>query len=217
MSPENRLYSMHLLYYHGQYVNWRAFMLAKTLLQYAKMDEEPGAVKVEEPPNHSEGATQAEDQQSSTEGSVQNGWLPPFSGDSSLLNAGEEPKGVRIIPWEEWGPDNVRMMDKLPHFEWHCFTDSSRVILPLPGHRTDVRVLDFNVPKSTVKRTTVIKRTSLFEEDIVSRLPYTSYIKPAPEDCKDRTTVSFMLDDERVVAIRRTQNSGYDVLPLAIN
>lgn len=82
----------------------------------------------------------------------------------------------------------------------HSFVDASRVILPLPGHKA-VRVLDFNVPKMTAN-TDVLISDSIFKKSFTSRLPYASYRRTVPEDLRDPATVSFMLDDERVVVLR---------------
>ncbi|KAJ7242365.1 hypothetical protein B0H12DRAFT_1132465 [Mycena haematopus] len=116
---------------------------------------------------------------------------------------------ARTIPWEEWGPQNSRMLSGRPAF-WLRYVHGERVVCPVdPSHPNRVEVLDFGISPSrpgfddsAVAEPNTIS-TSLFKHSITTSLPYRHICR----DLADQHHL-FLIDQDRLIGV----NEGVDKL-----
>ncbi|OSC98108.1 hypothetical protein PYCCODRAFT_1480843 [Trametes coccinea BRFM310] len=161
-------------------------------------------------------------------------YIPPEVGSGAIY----EP--VRK-PWAEWGPDHTRFMPLMGRFEWLRYVHGERVILPslpllhVPGTATPpclMMMLDFNVhPKrvddpvsyedDTGTTSNIIHSDGyrdafpfydrVFEEPIVSRLPFVRRIRERPGLGFQREYSGYMMDHEHLIGMRSSGDVGENV------
>ncbi|KAI9059862.1 hypothetical protein FKP32DRAFT_1595876 [Trametes sanguinea] len=161
-------------------------------------------------------------------------YIPPGVGSGAIF----EP--VRKS-WDEWGPDNTRFLPLMGRFEWLRYVHGERIILPslplmhVPGSTTPPRLmmmLDFNVhPKriddpvpledETGTTNNIVHNDEyhdgppfydrVFEERIVSRLPFVRRIRERPGLGFQREYSGYMMDHEHLIGMRSSDDVGDNV------
>ncbi|KAI0738204.1 hypothetical protein C8Q80DRAFT_1207471 [Daedaleopsis nitida] len=135
----------------------------------------------------------------------------------SLLSIACDPQepSVPATEWEQWGPENTRLMDSVGDPAWLRYVHGGRVVTPPRRQGLPcvlVSVLDFNVhPKRRndpvpmpsediyrlIESEDVIEPGVPFQERVVTRLPYA-------ESTRTFSSVysGFMIDDERLIGLQ---------------
>ncbi|KAI0795917.1 hypothetical protein C8Q75DRAFT_744368 [Abortiporus biennis] len=123
--------------------------------------------------------------------------------------------------WSEWGVKNSRFLEHNVSFKWLRYVHGQRVVLPpfpisgrpgSPNHKSKVCIIDFNVwPRRKVRDGEVfdnlatgistVPAMNIFEEDVVSSLPYAVYSRVGPFEHS-----GFMIDEERLVGLQLPQS-----------
>ncbi|KAH8105215.1 hypothetical protein BXZ70DRAFT_904443 [Cristinia sonorae] len=128
----------------------------------------------------------------------------------------------KTLRWDEWGPDNTRFLEHSIQFQWLRYVHGQRVVLPplpVPNHPNVISrlcVLDFNVhPKriddpcgatpgrhggltyEVFDEESFIPAGTIFENDVVSRLPYSVASKLGRFGYS-----GFLIDEERLIGMK---------------
>ncbi|KAJ3531709.1 hypothetical protein NMY22_g8036 [Coprinellus aureogranulatus] len=102
-----------------------------------------------------------------------------------------------IAAWDDWGPFHTRFQGADTVYHWLRYIHGQRLVMPLEGR--DVEIQDFNVmAHSESVPPTILPRESVFEDMVVSRLPYNESKKTLEEDYH-----GLMIDNDRIVALSR--------------
>ncbi|KAF8190667.1 hypothetical protein K438DRAFT_1831422 [Mycena galopus ATCC 62051] len=126
-----------------------------------------------------------------------------------------EKTGVTVVPWNEWGPRNSRMLLGENH-QWNRHVHGERVAIPCEN-RWFVQILDFGIipqrstdlPSSTgftaelhVEPTTVSLDGYVGNNTVTTSLPYMSTLRALDEECD-----LFLMDQDRIIAMAPTEST----------
>ncbi|KAF7340856.1 F-box domain-containing protein [Mycena sanguinolenta] len=106
------------------------------------------------------------------------------------------------ILWEEWGPQNSRMLSGRPAF-WLRYVHGERVVCPVdPTHPSRVEVLDFGISPSrpgfddiSVAEPTTLA-SALFKKPVTTFLPYCHLRRDLPDQHH-----LFLIDQDRLIGV----------------
>ncbi|KAF8198205.1 hypothetical protein K438DRAFT_1824018 [Mycena galopus ATCC 62051] len=109
-----------------------------------------------------------------------------------------------IIPWDEWGNENSRLLPG-KRFFWLRYVHGERVVCPVDSaHPKRVEVLDFGLTPSragfedrlVTSEPSTVCNAALFENDITTSLPYRRVSRHM-----DDQHYLFMIDQNRLIAV----------------
>ncbi|KAJ7800512.1 hypothetical protein B0H14DRAFT_2898913 [Mycena olivaceomarginata] len=115
-----------------------------------------------------------------------------------------ETKFPPVVPWDEWGPQNSRMLLG-ENYQWNRHIHGERVALPCPQYDfRAMKILDFGIiPKRILAsgishplEPTILEQDGVFEDIVTTSLPYTSTVR-----LLDEKYDLFLLDQDRIIAM----------------
>ncbi|TFK63169.1 hypothetical protein BDN72DRAFT_847935 [Pluteus cervinus] len=153
-------------------------------------------------------------------------FLMLFRNDGILPFTTHSDESELIVPWDDWGPRNTRMIPIAFEEGWSSSNSyGSRVILSDYGtHKLEIMDFNYHRPpdplamsKGFIRRhaePSTISRPQLFNKDVVTTLPFFRLVKELPEDFWDRE-MEYMIDEDRILGkMTLTQESWLYTLAL---
>ncbi|KAJ7102824.1 hypothetical protein C8R44DRAFT_808603 [Mycena epipterygia] len=130
-----------------------------------------------------------------------------------LTNEGTPP----TVPWDEWGPQNSRMLP-IRHRFWLRYVHGERVVCPVDmAHPKRVEIMDFGIIPSRLgleeepsgsavtelctESSTIPSDGSAFKDDVTTSLPYRRTAREL-----DKDYVLFLIDQDRIIGVNESVN-----------
>ncbi|KAJ7026928.1 hypothetical protein C8F04DRAFT_1123727 [Mycena alexandri] len=115
------------------------------------------------------------------------------------------------IPWDEWGPQNSRMLPGR-HLFWLRYVHGECVVCPVdPAHPRRVELLDFGVtptrpgfddsPPMVTEANTISQVESVFKQDVITALPYRRCCRDLNDD-----HILYLVDQDRIIGVTEMVN-----------
>ncbi|KAF7340687.1 F-box domain-containing protein [Mycena sanguinolenta] len=136
---------------------------------------------------------------------------------SYVIDHVREKTGTAVVPWNEWGPQNSRMLLGENH-QWNRHVHGERIVLACEN-RNFVQVYDFGiipqrialVPQPTAQSEVVLHTESstlvwddIFEDTVTTSLPYMHTVRLLSEEYD-----LFLMDQDRILAMNTAEDSNH--------
>ncbi|KAJ3504683.1 hypothetical protein NLJ89_g7809 [Agrocybe chaxingu] len=124
------------------------------------------------------------------------------------------------VPWSEWGEHESRFMEKMSRQDWRRYAHGNRVVcIPEGRESTWIEVFNFSPSASLMDHSvsglharqeyfghdnpTIIEKGEIFEEDVITRLPY----HVASRNVSEKDLFSCMIDQNHLVGLEFVYNA----------
>ncbi|CAA7260637.1 unnamed protein product [Cyclocybe aegerita] len=124
------------------------------------------------------------------------------------------------VPWSEWGEQESRFMEKMSRQDWRRYAHGNRIVcIPEGRDSTWIEVFSFSSSPSLIgcsvpglharqeyfghDNPTILEKGEIFEEDVVTRLPY----HVASRNVSEKDLFSCMIDEDHLVGLEFVYNA----------